>query len=257
MSEIEFHSPIGAPQKYEPIYVSVPPDTEDLGPSFDPTGSFAATEALAQQGSAMAQFVLGHMFLSGRGVDRDAAAAYRWFGLAAKAGRPDAINMVGRCHERGWGVPLDTPEAARCYRQAADNGSTWAMVNLGGLMLAGDGVERDVAAAVSLFVRAARRGNAKAMSMLGHCREEGLGGIANPAAAQRWFARGARRGCFRGQYNLARFLVMAGDIDAALPWLHAACAAAPPEFLHAAGEMLLQHDDPRLQAIGRQALSRS
>jgi TPR repeat protein len=251
MSEIEFLSPVGAPQKYEPLYVSVLPGEDDVTAAFDPGAGAAATEALAVQGAPAAQFVLGHMLLSGHGVARDREAAYRWFCLAAKSGRADALNMVGRCHARGWGVPVDSAEAARCYRLAADKANAWAMFNLGELTLAGDGVERDRRAALSLFVRAARRGNAKAMNMIGHYREEGWHGEPRPAAAERWYHHAARRSCFRGQYNFARLLAVRGDIDSALPWLRTSCATAPPEFCRMIANPLLQHPDARLRAAGR------
>jgi len=254
--EIVFHAPVGAPAKYESLYVSIIP-AGAATQEFDPQASALMTERLAGEGSAVAQFILGHKLLSGHGVERDAAAAYRWFSLAAASGRADAINMVGRCHECGWGVPVDRVEAARWYRQAVDKSNAWAMFNLASLMLAGDGVARDPAAALSLFVRAARRGNAKAMSTLGQYREEGWSCRPKLASAVRWYRRGAERGCIRGQYNLARFLAQAGNLDDAAYWLRAACSIAPPEFCREVGNVLVAHPDPTLQSIGREALARA
>jgi hypothetical protein len=257
MSEIVFHSAVGAPGKYEPLYVSIIADEEDGFPPFDAQAAADLTEARAVEGSPLAQFILGHMLLSGQGVPRNEAAAYRWFCVAAASGRADALNMVGRCHERGWGTAIDTTEAARWYRMAADRSHAWAIFNLATLMLAGDGVTRDPAGALSLFVRAARRGNAKAMNMIGHYREEGWCGPVRLVSAVRWYRRAAVRGCFRGQYNLARFRARSGNVDEAVRWLRASTAMAPLEFCRAVGHMLHENCDPRLQAVGQDALART
>jgi hypothetical protein len=140
---------------------------------------------------------------------------------------------------------------------AVDKSHAWAMFNLASLMLAGDGMARDPAGALSLFVRAARLGNAKAMNMIGHYREDGWGGRTALTSAGRWYRRAAVRGCFRGQYNLARFLARAGNIDEAVHWLRAACATAPPEFCRMAGLTLRENPDARLRSVGADALARA
>jgi TPR repeat protein len=257
MSAVEFHSPVGAPATYETLYVSILPAAGEDGRPFDAAAAARHAEALARKGSPGAQFVLAHMLLAGQGVPPDAAAAYGWFALAAQSGRADALNMVGRCHECGWGTDVDKAEAARFYRRAVAAGSAWAMFNLASLMLAGDGVARDARGALALFVRAARRGNAKAMSMLGQYREEGWSSRVKLAAAARWYRRAAERGCFRGAYNLARFLARAGKLDAAATLLRASCAKAPPQFCREVGQTLLAHSDARLRAVAREALERA
>lgn len=257
MSAIEFHSPVGAGGAYEALYVSILAADGEESPAFDPAVAARDAEALARDGSPAAQFAMGHIALSGQGMACDAAAAYRWFSLAAAAGRADALNMVGRCHECGWGVPVDKAEAARWYRLAAGSANAWAMFNLASLKLAGEGVERDAGRALTLFVRAARGGNAKAMNMIGQYREEGWCGPARLAAAARWYRRAAERGCFRGQYNLARFFARSGDYDAAAALLRASCAKAPREFCREVGQTLLAHGDERLQRVGGEALLRA
>lgn len=257
MSEIAFHSEVGAPVRYEPLYVSIAPDETQVLAGFDSEVAAVNAEALAAAGSTAAQFVLGHMLLTGQGVARDEAAAYRWFSLAAQSGRADALNMVGRCHECGWGVPVDRREAARWYRMAVDKAHAWAMFNLAALLLAGEGAERDVPAALSLFVRAARRGNAKAMNMLGQLREEGHGCAVNRHAAEHWYRRAAELGCFRGQHNLARFLARSGMFDLAAGWLRASFASAPAEFSREVAAGLIDHPSPVLRAVAREGLARA
>jgi len=257
MSEIEFLSEIGAPQKYGLLYVNVFDEANPVQTPLDPVAAAEQAEALAERGSPLAQLVLGHKLLSGHGVAQDQLAAYRWFCRAAESGRADALNMVGRCHQRGWGVPIDTAKAAQWFRMAADKSHAWAKFNLGELMLAGDGVPRDPESALALFVRSARRGNAKAMNMIGQYRERGWRGHPKLASALRWYRRAAHRGCFRGQYNFARILAAAGETGAAARWLEIAFTTAPPEFCRDVGEELRHHPDTRIRDAGAMALARA
>jgi TPR repeat protein len=256
MSRIDFHTEIGAPRRYEAVYVSISPEEGDEPPVFEPETAAGTTEALAREGSATAQFALGHILLSGQGMPRDHAAAYRWFRGAARAGDAAARQMGGRGHECGWGVPPHSAEAARWDSMAVEKSHPWAMFNLGMLMLAGGGCAPDLQGAKRLFVRASRLGNAKAMTMLGHLREEGWGVPRKPYAALCWFRRAAIRGCFRAQYSVARYFVRQGRIEDAARLLETAFASAPRGFCREAGTMLLKHPDERLRSVARAALSR-
>lgn len=257
MREIEFHTEVGAPQQYRPLYVSIHSD-DDGGAVPRSTHSSAPsteqTEQLARQGSALAQFLLGHMYLSGQGKPQDRAAAYQWFMRAASAGRADAINMVGRCHECGWGVAINRAEAAHWYRLAIEQSHAWSMFNLASLMLQGEGVARNIDGALTLFVRSARLGNIKAMNMIGQYCEDGWRGRVRLRSAARWYRRAAEGGCFRGQYNLARLLARAGQTAMAAQWLRLSFAAAPAQFCREVGEMLANHADAHLRAVAREAL---
>ena len=60
---------------------------------------------LADQGNAVAQFVLGTMYVGGRGVRQDYAEAARWYRLAAEQGHPWAQSALGFFFVNGRGVP--------------------------------------------------------------------------------------------------------------------------------------------------------
>ena len=88
--------------------------------------------ALADQGSAAAQYSLGLMYDEGLGVfPQDYAEAARWFRLAADQGFADAQFSLGYKYNLGQGVPQDDAEAVRWYRLAADQGLDVAQYNLG------------------------------------------------------------------------------------------------------------------------------
>ncbi len=148
--------------------------------SKDPHEAARWIYAAATYGHIDAQLHWAQMLLDGTGTERDPEAAFRWFGIAARSKRADAINMLGRCHELGWGTPVDFGKAAEHYREAAEKASDWARFNLGCLLLEGKGVARDTDEAFRLFMSAVEQGHVKSANMVGRCYEKRLGVRAEP-----------------------------------------------------------------------------
>ena len=71
----------------------------------------AELRARAEQGDAYAQFDLGVMYDTGRGVPQDAAEAVRWYRLAAAQGHANAMFDLGFMYGTGRGVPQDYVQA--------------------------------------------------------------------------------------------------------------------------------------------------
>ena len=213
--------------------------------------------AAATGGSAAAQVTLGQMLLDGHGMKRDAAAALRWFEIAAKAGDLDGINMLGRCYENGWGILIDRNKAKEQFQKAAAKSHPWAQFNLGMLLLHDSGRVGDVATALALFVHSARQGNAKAMNMIGRYREFGWTGRINHGSALRWYRRAAVRGCFRGAAHLARFLHERSKPLEAVHWYRRSAANAPTHFCRELAAHLFATDDAALHGVAREALKRA
>jgi len=82
------------------------------------------------QGHAQAQAVLGWMYMTGSGVQRDDASALRWLRSAADQGNTTAQNNLGIIYAQGRGVPADRAEAEKWFRKAADQGAEDASRNL-------------------------------------------------------------------------------------------------------------------------------
>ena len=83
--------------------------------------------AMAEQGDARAQNVLGGMYEEGRDVPQDYAEAVRWFRLAANQGFAPAQFFLGNSLGLGRGVPQDHVEAHMWFNLAGahpDLGST-------------------------------------------------------------------------------------------------------------------------------------
>jgi TPR repeat protein len=217
----------------------------------DPAEAAPWVESAARYGVVEAQLRLGQMRLDGAGAAKDEAAALAWFLRAARQGAPEAMNMVGRCYENGWGVEADLAAAAQWFRQSAEAGCDWGQYNLGHLFFDGRGVPLDRAEALLWYRRAGEQGHGRAMNLVGRCYEEGWGVPRDRVQAETWYRRSAQAGYFRGQYNYASCLAAKGDMTAALTWLEAACAAAPPESLTVMSRELEQQSDPRLASLGR------
>ena len=97
----------------------------------------------AEQGVAEAQFRLGVMYATGRGIPQDDQEAVKWFRLAAEQGGADAQYTLELRYVRGEGVSQDYQEAAMWLRLAAEQGHASAQYSLGFRYARGDGVPQD------------------------------------------------------------------------------------------------------------------
>ena len=66
------------------------PRPEALKPPADAREAFSYYRRLALDGHAEAQFKLGELYATGRGVGQSLNQAYLWYGMAAKAGHTQA-----------------------------------------------------------------------------------------------------------------------------------------------------------------------
>ncbi len=98
---------------------------------------------LADQGDTNAQFMLGLMYVEGRGVPQDYAEALKWYRLAAAQGDAVAQLNLGVMYDNGRGAPQDYAEAVRWYSLAAEQGYAEAQFMLGAMYTAGAGVPQD------------------------------------------------------------------------------------------------------------------
>ena len=101
----------------------------------------------AAQGTARAQYELGYLYYSGRGVPQDYAAAAELFRLAAvqegSKAQAGAQFFLGVMYENGEGVTQNYAQAVMWYRRAAAQGYPFAQLNLGLLYSEGKGVPRN------------------------------------------------------------------------------------------------------------------
>ena len=156
----------------------------------------------AEAGDAEAQFILGGMYVTGRGGPQDDAEAVAWYRRAAEQGHARAQYNLGAMYDQGRGGPQDDAEAVAWYRRAAEQGHALAQSNLGAMCDQGRGGPQDDAEAVAWYRRAAEQGDALAQSNLGAMYDQGRGGPQDDAEAVAWYRRAAEQGHARAQYNL-------------------------------------------------------
>lgn len=121
-------------------------------------------DELAFAGDADAQYMLGLLNDEGRIEGASAAAAVRWYQLAAEQGHAAAQNNLALCHFEGRGTPRDLELARQWFELAAAQGFAKAENNLGVLclLLEPSGTER----AQALLASAAAKGEPKAEALL-------------------------------------------------------------------------------------------
>lgn len=164
---------------------------------------------MADNGNAVAQEVLGYMYSRGEGVPPDDIVAFRWFKLAALAGRPDSEFELGKMYRDGRGVSPDGNAALLWFRRAADRGMTEAFVAVADLYLGQSGVPPDPEAALEWLLRAADLGSAEAMYMIALRYAEGRQGARDEIEALKWLDLASSRamGALRDDIARARMKV--------------------------------------------------
>ena len=212
-------------------------------------------ELAARHGLAAAQLRLGRMLLDGTGMAKDQAAALGWFKTAARSGDADAMNMAGRCHENGWGTTKDNEVAADWYRRSAEAGRDWGEYNYANMLFDGLGVAVDLSLAIGWYLKACAKGHSRAMNQVGRCYEEGWGVAKDHAIAADWYRQSAEGGYFRGQYNYATLLNLAGRAEEAASWFAKAAEGGNIDIRRRIGRELLGDSNPLFHSVGLRALA--
>lgn len=121
--------------------------------------------ARAKKGDYNAQSYVGHLFLCGKGVDKDPEKARYWYQKVLE--QPDADArivahsnlMLGLLYKSGKGGVQCYQTAMKCFLTAAAQGYTDAHINIGLLYAHGLGVEKDYNKALFWWNLAAEKGH--------------------------------------------------------------------------------------------------
>ena len=135
-------------------------------------------ERAAMRNHHQAQFVLGSMYRSGKGVTRHPGTAVQWYVRSANLGNAWAQFSLGNMYIRGEGLARNAAEGARLYRLAAKQQHREAQYNLGALHYNGKGVAQSYTEAERWFTRAAGGGDIWAQFALGRLYSTPHDGIA-------------------------------------------------------------------------------
>ena len=123
-------------------------------------------EALANEGHAEAQYMLGIHYAGGTGVEVDDVKAAEWFRKAAEQGNADAQYNIAGFYFIGKGVSKDEVKAVEWMRKAAEQGHAEAQRILGQCYYEGGGVAKDEEKAIEWLRKAAEQGDEEAKNML-------------------------------------------------------------------------------------------
>jgi TPR repeat protein/serine/threonine protein kinase len=220
-------------------------------------GRIVAWRAAAQQGNAVAQWLLARCLYGGFGIEAYPQVAVTWLRKAAETGLAVAQNDLGDCFYYGEVVEENLTESFRWFCRAADQGFAEAQRNVGDCYLHGDGVKEDAETAVRWYHAAANKGWVEAQTSLGDCYRDGVGIEQHHAEAVRWYRKAADAGYPEAQLALGVCYALGEGVPKdpaeAVRWYRKAAESGNPE-----GENLLgmcyfkgegvEQDDP--QAIG-------
>lgn len=119
--------------------------------------------ALADNGDPKAEYFLGYMFYTGKGVERSHDIAVGFLKASAKKGFAPAIKLLaGITHKK------DAPDAesVKALKEEADAGDQKAAYKYAMLCMRGEGVRRDKLTAIHYFTEAASKGHFLSMIAL-------------------------------------------------------------------------------------------
>ncbi len=160
----------------------------------DYAGGLPVLQALAEQGDARAQAMMGITAEYGAGGEKNLTEAVRWMNLSAAQGFAPGQADLAELYAAGEGVAQDYGEAIRLYQLAAEQGYFPAMNQLGELNYYGKGVTQDYSLALRWYTLAAQGGDADAQFRVGFMNELGQGTEQNYSEAARWYLSAAQQG---------------------------------------------------------------
>lgn len=168
----------------------------------DFAGAMREWTPLAEAGDAHAQYNLGLLYASGKGVPQDYRQAIEWYRKAAEQGVPAAEYNLGVIYANGQGVPANPQEASKWFLKAAQQGIPNAVIGLGNVYYEGGDAFRNYAEAEKWYRQAADGGVASAAFQLGVMYDLGQGVQQNYQEALKWYHKAADQGYAPAMANL-------------------------------------------------------
>jgi len=131
----------------------------------------------AEQGDVASQSAMAGLYYWGaRGVDRDQAAAARFWEMAAEQGDVGSMSALAGQYLKGEGVNQNNETALLWFERAAEHEHVRALNGLGAMYFQANGVEQNHTKAFQYFKRAAEtHEDGDSMFNVAHCYREGLG----------------------------------------------------------------------------------
>lgn len=167
---------------------------------------FDFLKKLYEMECSRAASLIGKMYLTGGGVNKDYNEAIKWYNIALEKGDIDATAMLAKIYTEGkGGIKQDKTKAVELLQKAIANNSTLAMMKLANFYFEGkQGVDKNNEKGIIFLQKAAELGHRNAMYGLGlcHLKKEVVGDI-NKETAFQWINKAANAGHIEAMIRLA------------------------------------------------------
>jgi TPR repeat protein len=147
---------------------------------------------VAERGDANAQFNVGLLYATGKGVKKDPRLAAEWYRKAADQGVGAAQYNLGVMYANGEGLPRDVHEAVKWLQKAADAGIPMGREELANLY-GSKGIE-NYSKSVETYSQVADKGSPTAQFDLALLYDLGRGVPRNYEEAMKWYRKAADQG---------------------------------------------------------------
>ncbi|OQA34252.1 MAG: Localization factor PodJL [Betaproteobacteria bacterium ADurb.Bin341] len=158
----------------------------------------------AESGNVEAQYVLGDLYASGRGVPQNYKESSTWYRKAAEQGNARAQYKLGLMYANGRGVPKDDEEAASWFLKSSKYSGTYSLFRLGEMYADGQEVPKNDILAVAWYRKAAAWGLPDAQYKLGIMYEYGIGTTTDIVLAYMFYSLSAESGNDKGKGSRSR-----------------------------------------------------
>ena len=92
--------------------------------------AFPLFKEQAEGNNREAQFMLGHYYENGLGVEKDDKSAFNWYQLSAKRYCTEAEFSLALCYEKGIGTEVDEDKAIEWYERTSTSAAWYALERL-------------------------------------------------------------------------------------------------------------------------------
>ena len=171
----------------------------------DYAGAFPYLKIVANAGDAWAQYSIGLCYFGGDGTAQDYKAAVHWFEKAAKQGKPEAQEWLGKtCWKLGYEYEKaeKNRDALEWYEKAAQAGNMHGQYNTAFHYCYKKSGIQDYKKAFYWFEKAAQQGDKDGQRMLGAMYADGKGTVKDMDKACFWWKKAAAQGDEQAQKSL-------------------------------------------------------
>ena len=197
-------------------------------------------------------YLLGKLYLEGKGLKQDDGQAFSCFRHAAELGSMEAKAELGKMYCLGRGTPHDYALAVQYLKPAADRGDLEAGRLLGELYTDGKSPRKDDTAAFRYFRALAEKGDADALLRCGKMCLEGRGTGRDREAAMRYLKDSASKGDAEAMFLCGQMLLEKKDAAGGAKYMRSAALEGHPEAMKIFAGMALSGEgmkaDPSLAA---------